>query len=194
MSNLYIMRHGKTEWNAEGRLQGRLNSPLLNQSKEDLITIADKLKENNISKIYVSPLQRCIETADIICGILNLDYEKNEMLAECNLGDCEGMKLDDVKKQMPDFYESREKDKWNIPWPNGESYYDVYNRAENFLKNAKFNDNTLIISHEMFNKVLAGCLLKWDEEKIIGTKQANTDIFHIDMKSRDIRILRYLNI
>lgn len=53
MGKLYVMRHGKTEWNLEGRIQGRSNSPLLKKSREQAIIIANELKKKIYSKFML---------------------------------------------------------------------------------------------------------------------------------------------
>lgn len=102
------------------------------------------------------------------------------------------MRLDDIKLQMFDFYTLRESNKWTVRWPNGESYSDVYKRAKNFFESLDLDYNVLIISHEMFNKILLGYVLGWNKKKIMRTKQANTSIFCIDMNNRMLQILEYL--
>ena len=134
---------------------------------------------------------RCIETANIVCEILQEDYETDNRLIECNHGDCEGMRLDDIEKQMSDFYTLRKNNKWVVRWPNGESYADVYKRAKKFFETLKLDNNILIISHEMFNKTLLGYVLGWDKEKIMRRKQVNTNIFCIDINNRKLQILDF---
>lgn len=176
----YIMRHGKTEWNLHKRIQGRNNSPLLSESLILSRKMANYLLQcAKLNKIFVSPLGRAVETAEIICGVLGIGYIKNDLLMECNHGICEGMRLDEVKEVMPSFVSSRESDKWNTPWPQGESYADVFLRAEIFVRQLTMNDSVLIVGHEMFNKCLAGCLLNWRIEKILSFRQKNNELIKI---------------
>lgn len=173
MNTIYLIRHGRTEWNRDGRIQGRQNSPLIPESRRITEAIADYLLDKNIDNIISSPLRRCTETADIICSILNKDYLVDYGLMECDHGVCEGMTLSQIEREMPDFFTEREMDKWNTKWPKGESYSDVFERALKVRQKIMDGKSYLIIAHEMFNKCLIGSLIDWTPEEIIAFKQRN---------------------
>ena len=65
---LYIMRHGETEDNTKRILQGQKNNPLNNQGKKQALEAREQLKDIVFDKIYVSPLIRAIETAELVTG------------------------------------------------------------------------------------------------------------------------------
>ncbi|MDR2745445.1 MAG: histidine phosphatase family protein, partial [Desulfovibrio sp.] len=129
---IYILRHGRTVWNEEGRLQGHRDSPLLPESADLIQNMADFLKDKKIGEIYASPLRRCSATADIVSGVLGLPYAHDARLMECAHGLCDGMLLSDTYTAYPDYYAKWEKDQWNTAWPGGESYKDVFLRAQSF--------------------------------------------------------------
>ncbi|WP_410506509.1 histidine phosphatase family protein [Marinomonas sp. GJ51-6] len=58
VTNLFLVRHGQTEWNKEHRLQGHKNSPLTQKGKEQALNTKHALQDYEIHKAYVSPLQR----------------------------------------------------------------------------------------------------------------------------------------
>jgi broad specificity phosphatase PhoE len=180
MGNIYIIRHGRTEWNINGRLQGRLNSPLLEASIPVIKAIAAFLSDKQIEKVYTSPLKRSVETAQMICDTLGTGYLADERLVECDHGCCEGKRLADCMDAMPGFFAQREKDKWNVAWPEGESYADVYRRAKSFLSDIDTTKNVLIIAHETLNKCMIGALLGWADSDIISFKQPNCEICMIE--------------
>lgn len=184
MCNLYIMRHGRTEWNKAEKIQGSLNSPLLEESKANLISIANWLLNKQIDIIYSSPLQRCKESAEIVCSVLKKQFVTNNLLIECNHGLCEGLTIEEVKIKFADFFNERSKKKWELPWPNGESYKDVYMRSKFFLNTINREKNILIIAHETFNKTLVGNILHYNNEYIINMKQKNSEIFFINRKNK----------
>jgi probable phosphoglycerate mutase len=173
----YIMRHGRTEWNIQGRLQGRLNSPLLPESYAITRKIAHWLTDKAIETIYSSPLKRCLETAEIVSQLLDIPLVTDNRLQECDHGLCEGMSLEDAKSSYAAMLNAREDDKWNTPWPEGESYVDVFARASAFAKICP--DNVLIIAHETFNKCLVGYFANWDNESIMRFKQPNSSVIII---------------
>ena len=182
---IFLMRHGRTLWNIEGKLQGRMNSPLLESSISITKNIALYLKENHlIEKVYCSPLQRCVDTTQIIDEILQIGYEQRDALMECDMGLCEGLSWQVAEEKFPDFFMLRNNDKWNTPWPNGESYEDVFCRAKDFFLQLCDDKNILIIGHEMFNKCFLGACLDWNSNEIMSFRQSNHEllIVHIDCK------------
>ena len=70
-SKLYVMRHGRTEWNKQGILQGRLDSPLLPESEPVLRIIAAELSKREIHKFFASPLPRSKRSAGMYMSIEN---------------------------------------------------------------------------------------------------------------------------
>jgi probable phosphoglycerate mutase len=172
--SLYIMRHGRTEWNIQGKLQGGLNSPLLPESHTTTMQIAHWLKDKGICTIYSSPLQRCVETAEIISQVFSVPFITDDRLVECDHGLCEGMSLEDARSKYAGEFRAREDDKWNVPWPKGESYADVFARATAFA--GVHPDNALVIAHETFNKCLIGYLANWDSESIMRFRQSNSSV------------------
>jgi probable phosphoglycerate mutase len=173
------MRHGRTEWNIEGKLQGRLNSPLLPESITVIKKIADFLYDKNVAIIYSSPLMRCEETAKTVTSALCIPYTLDECLVECDHGLCEGLTLDEAHIKYSRELEERERDKWNTPWVGGESYSDVFERAKTFSVRIDPSQNALVIAHETFNKCLIGLLMKWTSSQIMAYRQANNVICQI---------------
>ena len=96
---IYIMRHGKTVWNSEGKIQGHKDSPLLKESIETSKNFANYLSECRIECVFSSPLGRAIATAEIVCDRLGLTYEISDYLQECNHGQFEGMSLEEIKNK-----------------------------------------------------------------------------------------------
>jgi probable phosphoglycerate mutase len=180
---VYLLRHGRTEWNAEGRLQGRLDSPLLPKSELLLEKMAACLRQRPISRFYASPLARCVKSAGIISKAIGVSPVFCGCLVECSHGECEGMTLAEVGARFKGFLQSRAADKWNARWPSGESYADIFERAGEALELICQSGTTLIVAHETLNKVLAGRLLDMPPEDIMGLKQKNSEIYRIDLQS-----------
>ena len=84
---IYIVRHGQTDWNLEGRYQGRIDIELNNKGEEQAKKISEKLKNVKFDKVISSPLKRAYKTAQIIC---DKEIETDKRLIErCN-GKLEG--------------------------------------------------------------------------------------------------------
>ncbi|MDR1127594.1 MAG: histidine phosphatase family protein [Treponema sp.] len=187
--SIYIIRHGRTIWNAEGKIQGSLNSPLLPESIETSRKIGELLVCSGIKNIFCSPLQRCLETANTISEILECSYTNDARISECNHGLCEGLTHAEAREKYGAELSLRDTDKWNIPYPEGESYADVFARAKSFADDMKTNEGVLIIAHEMFNKCLIGYIIKWSPEEIIKFKQPNSIVAKIDFENRSLELV-----
>lgn len=91
------MRHGEADNNVKRILVGRnLESHLTSQGKLQVEDTARYLKEVSIDKVYVSPVTRAIETAEITCNLLGLEYQIDERLFEIELGKLVGMNYEEI--------------------------------------------------------------------------------------------------
>ena len=93
---IYIVRHGQTDWNVEGRYAGRVDVKLNSKGIEQAKITAEKLSGIKFDKVFSSPLKRAIQTAEIICnGRINTD---ERIIERCN-GELEGkLKTEIIEK------------------------------------------------------------------------------------------------
>lgn len=89
--NIYVIRHGQTNWNVEKKFQGRTNTFLTEVGKQQAQNLAEVFKNIDIDYILCSPLQRAIDTANIINQYKNLDIIIEPKLIERDFGDFEGL-------------------------------------------------------------------------------------------------------
>ena len=101
---IYITRHGQTDWNLDGRMQGSKNSELTEQGREEALNLGNRLKDTKIEYIYTSPLTRAYDTALLVKGDREIPVEINDSLKEMNFGIWEGMYSEDVVKDYADEY------------------------------------------------------------------------------------------
>lgn len=91
---IYIVRHGQTDWNKVGRMQGRTDIPLNETGREQAREVGEKLKGIEFDKVFSSPLKRAYETAKIIT---NKPIEIDERLIERCCGELEGKTKNEIK-------------------------------------------------------------------------------------------------
>ena len=92
MTTLLLVRHGETDWNAEGRLQGHTDRPLNDYGRRQAAALADRLvADDTIDAVYASDLARARETAEILAGRLGLPVVTDPDLRERNWGNWEGL-------------------------------------------------------------------------------------------------------
>jgi probable phosphoglycerate mutase len=89
----FFLRHGETDWNAQGLSQGQVEVPLNANGREQARKSGEKLAGQGIASIVCSPLGRAQETAHIVAGILKLPFSTEADLREASFGDQEGKKM-----------------------------------------------------------------------------------------------------
>jgi probable phosphoglycerate mutase len=148
MPTIYYIRHGETDWNVEGRLQGGIDTPLnelgRRQAAQAGRILADLFARHGraaSSLAYVaSPLQRARRTMDLVRAELKLPpggYALDDRLREIGYGHWEGSTLAQARLSHPELYASRERDKWAALPPGGESYASVQIRMRDWYDSLK---------------------------------------------------------
>jgi broad specificity phosphatase PhoE len=153
---IYYMRHGETDWNVEGRLQGGIDTPLnqlgLSQAAHAGRVLAglfvrQGLDASNLAFV-ASPLQRARVTMDMVRAELKLPpggYALDDRLREIGYGHWEGSTLAQARVSHPELYASRERDKWSALPPGGESYASVQIRMRDWYDSLKAD--TVAVAH-----------------------------------------------
>ena len=192
MKNLYIFRHGQSEWNIQNRLQGQTSNPkiyLTKQGLADAKTIAPKLKDKNIEIIISSDLTRAKQTGEQVAKDLNLPIEFSPKLQETNLGEAQGLTIPECDKKFPEMKTDYEflTNHYDTPLANtGETINQIINRIKNFLLaicNSKQESNIAISSHGgviacFLSSLNGGEYLKLDNADIVHvTYNENTNEF-----------------
>jgi broad specificity phosphatase PhoE len=97
-AKLIVIRHGETDWNVEGRLQGSADIPLNETGRSQAAKLADQFRDHKIHAIYASPLIRAQETAQFFHDIHGCDFHHAHELREGSMGSLEGMTFVDYHK------------------------------------------------------------------------------------------------
>ena len=156
--NIYLTRHGQTEWNIESKLQGWGDSPLTEKGVSDAKLLGNRLKDIDFDIIYCSTSKRAIHTADIIKGHRNIEVKKDNDLREINVGIWQGRHLEEIKKENPEqHYNYWYKPHLYTPCNEGESFEELQKRSikiiEEIIEEDKYK-NILIVSHGITLKVI----------------------------------------
>ena len=151
---LYFVRHGRTEWNQEGRFQGASgDSPLLPTAVEELHSLGKHLAQTQFGKIYSSDLPRAVRSAEIIQEESQFPTEIVSVpeLREWQLGKLEGAKISTIEAiyphQMTAFRHNLSQ--FNHTFFDAESVYHTTHRTISFIKTLKDKDyeQILIVGH-----------------------------------------------
>ena len=158
---IYLLRHGETEWNLEGRKQGRLDSPLTSRGREQARSSGRRLcallDPPSVSLFACSPLGRARETAEIVAAELGLGGAVVEpLLAEHHMGEWQGLTNQEVDARFGAARQERMQDRWRYVIPGGESYERLHVRALEWLAGVADEPLVVAVAHEMINRTLRG--------------------------------------
>ncbi|HEY0789829.1 MAG TPA: histidine phosphatase family protein [Chthoniobacterales bacterium] len=145
---IYLIRHGETEWARDGRHTGQSDIPLTETGREQAGFLRPVFDDVTFKAILSSPLQRSIETTRL--AGLGDRVETVDDLREWDYGDYEGVTTKDIRKMVPD---------WTVfthPCPNGETIVQVSARADRVIARIRNLDgNVALFSHGHYLRVLA---------------------------------------
>jgi broad specificity phosphatase PhoE len=121
VTRLCLIRHGRSVWNAQGRIQGCADPPLDEVGRAQARQLAERLREESVAALYTSPLRRSQETAEIIGQALDLPVVPDERLKEYDVGDLTGLTWEQVVEQYPDVAQrwTQAQDSLEIPGEEG---------------------------------------------------------------------------
>jgi broad specificity phosphatase PhoE len=121
MTTIYMVRHGETPWNVEGRYQGQLDPPLTKKGQQQAKTTAAKLAPLGFDAIYSSDLARARQTAEALAAKTGLPIQFDSRLREIHQGEWQGVLIGDIRQGWPDEIAGWESDPWRHHPPGGES-------------------------------------------------------------------------
>ena len=181
---LYFIRHGQTDWNNEGKIQGSHDTELNDIGINQAIELSKKVLESNIefSRIYSSKQKRALKTAEILSSYTNVGCFPLEGLEEINLGDWEGLSWKEARDKYPkeydEWYDNRRYSKSN----NGESYHDMLERVLEALNRivAINNEDVVIVTHSAVIMCLQCYITDTPFDKMRIFKTDNVSITGID--------------
>lgn len=156
MLNIYFVRHAQTEWNAQNKVQGRNDSNLTAKGIADANKLRKRLMNIDWTAIYTSPSKRTLETLEIVSG-KSSGVKEDERLVEMDLGDLEGMTMEEIKKKDADQFQYYWKQPSQYQYEKGENFTDVHVRVEQFLNELLQRyetGNILIMTHGVVIKMV----------------------------------------
>ncbi|MGN1399026.1 MAG: histidine phosphatase family protein [Erysipelotrichaceae bacterium] len=145
--NLYVMRHGQTDWNIDKRTQGLVDIPLNQTGIQQAKAAIKQIKDICFDLVYSSPLQRAVKTAEIVTEgkyLIIID----DLLIERSFGDMEGLSASQFDVNA---FLSRPLDK---SYNNEETHQHMIERAKKFIDKLPDVDNVLIVTHGAYYRAL----------------------------------------
>lgn len=159
---VFLVRHGQTDWNIENKAQGHYDIPLNQVGHEQALKLSDQLQLQEIAKILSSDLIRCQQTISAYIQTCNIEPNFRQDLRERTFGEMEGKDYTNLHSWMSAEGSRLGIPQWEVRPPGGESMADVWKRLDNIeseLREAQ--ENCLIVSHggalaQLLSKLLSG--------------------------------------
>lgn len=152
---IWLVRHGETEWSRSGQHTGRTDLPLTEKGREQARRLRAALADQRFDQVLTSPLQRARETAEL-AGFA--EAVPDDDLMEWHYGDLEGRTSADIVSDVPGWTI------WSGPVPNGETLEQVAHRVDRVLSNLP-SGKIAIFAHGHLLRVLASCWLGLEPDK-----------------------------
>ena len=180
-----VVRHGATEWSANGRHTSSTDLPLTDEGRGEAEHLRARLAQREFDLVLTSPLQRARDTA-AICG-LGDRAEIDELLREWDYGEYEGITTAEIRTTIPGWTV------WTGACPGGETIADVARRADAVLARVDGIDGVVaVFSHGHFSRVLVA---RWlglpaDHGRLFAMRTGTVNVLGYE---REQRVLSALN-
>ncbi|MBC1734742.1 histidine phosphatase family protein [Listeria seeligeri] len=199
LRTIYFVRHGKTEWNMTGQMQGWGDSPLVAEGIAGAKAVGEVLKDTQIDAVYTSTSKRTKDTAAYILADRDIEIRALEELKEMNFGTWEGVTVTEIDEKHP---EERAKilhspETYKAEVNGGETYYELAERllqgVQKIVSETK-NGNILVVSHGMSLTLLLYLLQGGtvEDHRKEAPRILNTSISVVDYENGEFT-LRKLN-
>lgn len=152
-TDLICIRHGETQWNTAGRVQGHLNSDLTSNGIKQAQAVARRLSQQPFNHLYSSDLGRALETAKIIGKACDKTVTTDPDWRERHMGIFQGLTRDEMLQQIPAQRKAYETDKEVYHIPQGESVLQRRQRGERVMARIAQQhegETTVAVSHGGF--------------------------------------------
>ncbi len=177
---LWILRHGETEWNVSGRLQGQFDSPLtdrgLSQAKQQGEILKSTLPERGV-RVFSSSAKRALRTAEIAMEGRSCRIERDPGLQEISIGTWAGMTVTGIQSAHPDLKHLDDPHVWKFQAPGGERLSHMQARLEAFLQ--KLDSPSVIVTHGVTSRMLRCLVLGLDITNLSQVPGGQGMVHHI---------------
>lgn len=183
--DLYYVRHGQTDWNAEQRFQGSLDIPLNDtgreQARQNGIKLKNALGTADGFSFIASPLSRARETMEIIrreMGLPVTEYVTDERLIETSYGNFEGRTQAEIKAENRELYYERKNNMWTFRPKGGESHADAVARVQDWYTSLEPRRKYLVAGHGAVGRVMRHVVLGLSPAEVSRFVFPQNEVFH----------------
>lgn len=163
-TEFWVVRHGESVWNADGRYQGQTDVPLSSVGVLQAASLAERLTGQHFDAVYSSDLLRARQTAEAVAERLDgaPPVQPCPELREIHVGELAGLLMTEIRQRYPDYVRALGQDPWATRRPGGESMEDLYTRcggAFDRLRARHPGGRVLVFTHGGVVRVAVGLAL-----------------------------------
>ncbi len=194
MKNVYLIRHGESEYNAKKIIQGHIDTNLSPKGFVQARLVGEYLQKFNIQKIISSDLRRAYQTATVIGDILDIQPEIDERIREMHFGEWEGRTYEHIYQNNLQDFQNWLKNPVACPLPSQEDVEEFIKRLNSFLKDLKNmeEENIAVVAHGGSIQGIICLECDLGIENIWGLMHNNTGISLIQINGNSSK-LKFLN-
>ena len=190
---VYVLRHGQTEWNLAGRMQGRMDSPLTALGEAQADAHGALLKSlGGVDELWVSSANRTRATAALVNKHLTAPMRFSDHLLERDCGTWSGKTLDEVAANESDNWSERKSDPYHHRPGGGENLPDLVRRFRQLLDEFEPVENLVIVAHGVVSKAILQHFLGLDEAQTIAVKHPNSLLYRLVISPDDVKVTHFL--
>ncbi len=194
MKKIFLCRHGQSEYNAKKIIQGHIDTDLTPKGIVQARLTGERLKKENIKRIFSSDLKRAYKTALIIGDVLGVEVEIDKRIREMHFGQWEGRAYEHIYTYNLDHWQNWLKNPVACPLPSQEDIKEFEERIKsfwNYLKSLK-EENILVVGHGGSIQGIICTALDWGMEYLWGMMHTNTGLSLIEINKNNVSI-KYIN-
>lgn len=194
LTQVIVIRHGRTEWNRVERFRGRANLELDEVGIKQAEATAERVAEWPVEAVYCSPLQRTLTTASIIARRLGLDAKPLPGIIDIDYGEWQGLSPEEVRVKYGSLYAKLLESPHMAEFPGGESLAEVRQRAASAVDGLvrQYPEGVIaLVSHKMVCHILILHFLRLDNSHLwqIGQDVSAINVFEVDGGNAYARLL-----
>ena len=192
---IYLVRHGETDWNQAGLLQGQTDIALNAQGLEQAREAAERLKEVPFELAFCSPLIRAKRTAETIIGDRKINLTTDERLRELNFGPWEGVDIRTIKDAASQPFTNPGS---YIPPEGAESFAQLYKRSGEFVDQVLLPlegtyETVLVVAHGGVNRSILNPVLNIPVDDFWRMHMGNCATAILDCTDGKLSMLEYMD-
>ena len=190
---IYLFRHGETEWNVAGKMQGRMDSPLTARGGEQCLAHGRLIAQlDPVSCFWVSSAGRTRASADLISQTVAAPQHFTDALLERDCGSWAGKTPVQVQQQVPGEWAQLQADAFNYRPGGGENLPDLTKRFRQLLAAWPPPDRLGIVTHGVVSRAILGHFLGLSHEDIRAVKHPNALFYELTFVGEQVVVRHYM--